>query len=224
MTDELSILGSLDQPLVVDNEWILQRAEEIVQEALTKHNVEIALNACEQLIKVSKLSGVGLAKLYYLLKERWDEFGTNTKFDEVAFERLGNHKHTIERYVKVYEHLFISNEVPEEYREHIQQHSIKSQIPIANALAQGEEINDDAWSKLSIAPDYNTVLKIVREDIKGLPPRKGSLQLWMDDLGSIWAFFDGERLFVGSLEIDSDDEAVQKAIERIKKGCGILES
>jgi DNA modification methylase len=44
----------------------------------------------------------------------------------------------------------------------------------------------------------------------------------MDDLGSIWAAFEGNRFFVGSLEIDSEEEAVQKAIERIKKGSGIL--
>ena len=118
--------------------------------------------------------------------------------------------------------LWLKELKPERYKEDIQQQAIRMQDYIAAALKQGEEINEEEWEKLAHAPDINTVLKVLREDVKGKPPRKGSLQLWMDDLGSMWATFEGEKFFVGSLEVDSDEEAVQKAIERIKKGAGIL--
>ena len=65
MTDELIIDTSLDQPIPADNEWILQKVEAIINEAIEKKDAEIALSACEQLIKISKLSGIGLAKLLY---------------------------------------------------------------------------------------------------------------------------------------------------------------
>lgn len=222
MTDELIIDTSLDQPIPADNEWILQKAENIINEAIKKKDAEIALSACEQLIKISKLSGIGLAKLLYLLKANWEVFERHDTFEEVAYTRFGKHRHTIDRYLAVYEQLFIADNVPEQYKKDIQQQAIRMQDYIASALKQGEEINNDEWEKLAHAPDINTVLKVLREDVRGKPPRKGSLQLWIDDLGSIWATFERDRFFIGSLEVDSDEEAVQKAIERIKKGAGIL--
>jgi hypothetical protein len=222
MTDELIIDTSLDQPIPADNEWILQKAETIINEAIEKKDAEIALSACEQLIKISKLSGIGLAKLLYLIKKNWDVFERHDTFEEVAYTRFGKHRHTISRYLAVYSELFVKNTIPEQFKEDIQQQAIRTQDYIAAALKQGEEISEEEWEKLAHAPDINTVLKILREDVRGKPPRKGSLQLWVDDLGSIWATFEGDRFFIGSLEVDSDEEAVQKAIERIKKGSGIL--
>lgn len=222
MNDELIIDTSLDQPIPADNEWILQKAENIINEAIEKKDAEIALSACEQLIKISKLSGIGLAKLLYLLKANWEVFKRHDTFEEVAYTRFGKHRHTIDRYLAVYEELFIKDNIPDQFKNDIQQQAIRTQDYIAAALKQGEEISNDEWEKLAHAPDINTVLKVLREDVRGKPPRKGSLQGWIDDLGNVWAEYNGERSFAGSLEVDSDVEAVQMLIARIKKGGGIL--
>jgi len=221
MTDELIIDTSLDQPIPTDNEEILQRIEEIIRKSVEEHNAYTALDACKILVQVSKVSGVALAKALYLIEKNWNEYNETDKFEDVVYIYIGLHKHTVERYTVLWK-MYAEKLIPDKVSEDIQQHNIKSQIPIALALEQGYEINNDEWEKLAHAPDISTVLKVLREDVRGKPPRKGSLQLWMDDLGSIWAAFEGNRFFVGSLEIDSEEEAVQKAIERIKKGSGIL--
>jgi hypothetical protein len=221
LDQELILSGSLDQSILADDKQILNRIEEIILESVEKKNAYIALNACRSLIQISKISGTGLAKAIYLLNKNWNEYDAG-EFDEVVYSYLGLHKQTVKCYLAVYKQLFVGNSVPLDVKELIQQHNIKVQVPIALALEQGYEISNDEWKKLAQAPDLNTASKILREDIKGKPPRKGSLQLWVDDLGSIWATFEGDRFFIGSLEVDSDEEAVQKAIERIKKGSGIL--
>jgi Asp-tRNA(Asn)/Glu-tRNA(Gln) amidotransferase C subunit len=222
MTDELIILSSLDQSLPIDTDWILNKVETIINESLEKKDAEIALVACEQLIKISGLSGVGLAKMLYLLETNWYKYERDDEFDEVAYVRFGKHKHTVGRYLAVYKELFAKDNIPEQYKKDIQQQPIRQLDYIAAALKQGEELDTNDWEKLAHAPDINTVLKVLREDVRGKPPRKGSLQLFMDDLGSLWATFEKDRFFVGSLEVDNEEEAVQKAIERIKKGAGIL--
>lgn len=221
MTDELAILTGLDQPIPADNKEILERIEEIIQQSVKEHNAYKALDACKTLVKVSKVSGLALAKALYLIEKNWASYGEEETFEEVAYVYIGLHKHTVERYTVLWK-MYAEKLIPDNVSEVIQQHNVKAQIPIARALEQGYEIDDTEWQKLSEAPDLTTVEKIIREDVKGKPPRKGSLQLWIDDLGSMWATFEGDRFFVGSLEVDSDEEAVQKAIERIKKGAGIL--
>ncbi len=221
MTDELLVLTGLDQPIPADIKEILQRVEEIIRKSVEEHNAYTALDACKTLVQVSKVSGVALAKALYLIEKNWDNYDETDEFEDVAYVYIGLHKHTVERYIAVAK-MYDQKLIPDGFADDMQQHNIKAQVPIALALEQGYEINDAEWEKLAHAPDLNTVSKILREEVKSKPPRKGSLQAWMDDLGSIWATYKGEKFFAGSLEVDSDEEAVQMLIERIKKGAGIL--
>lgn len=221
--DELMILGGLDQPIQTDNSWVLSQIEEIVRQSIEKHDAYLALNACKQLIQVAKLSGLGLAKGLYLIKSNWPAYNMEEEFEEVAYVHIGLHPATIDRYVETFA-MLESGIVPEDVKEDLQQLNIKSLIPIAKAWKQGYEISDDEWQELADAPDFNTIGKIIREDIKNKPPRAGSLMLVEDKIGTLWAFMDGERYFVGSLEVSSDEPAVQSAIERIRRNAGIMKN
>jgi hypothetical protein len=220
---DLLIIGSLDQPIKVDTDWILKRVDEIIEEAVARKNVNIAINACATLIQASQLSGLALAKFFYSIQRRWSEFESSSTFEEEMYPRLGAHPTTIDRYIQVWK-VFAEKEIPFEYHERLQQRNIKDLIPIAKALEQGYEVSDEQWEDLSTAPDFNTVAKVIREDIKGKPPRKGALSITEDKIGSLWAWKDNNRYFVGSLEVDSDEDAVQQAIERIRKGSGMMKS
>lgn len=219
---DLQIFDGLDQPIPADHNWALERIEEIIKESVRKKNAQIALNACTSLVQISKVSGLALAKALYLIKKNWHKYKDAGEFVEEVHSATGLHTHTIERYTKVWG-MYDNACVPQEYWEEIQQRNIKEQIPIANAIYQGYDVDQDAWEKLVEAPDFSTVSKIVREDITGKPPRKNTLQLQMDDIGSIWGLHQGNRYFIGSLEVSDEEEIVQKAIERIKKGAGIME-
>lgn len=221
-TDELLVIGSLDQPIPTDNDWVLRQIESIVQQAIEKGDPYIAINAFGQLYAVAKLAGLGLAKGLYLLKESWHKFGLDEEtFKEMVYPKIGLHSATIDRYIETWK--MLQTAAPKEVRDRLQQQNIKSLIPIAKAVKQGYDINAAEWEELADAPDFATVAQIVREDIKNKPPRKGSLTLVIDNIGTIWAYHEGDKKFIGSLEVSDDDDAVQKAIERIISNSGIMQ-
>jgi len=221
--DLLTISGDFDQDLADNDDWLLHKVDEVIERARTEHNAYIALDNCKMLKSIIKTSGLGLAKLLYLIYHYWDEFGIEDNFEDVVYEYVGVHSHTVNRYVRVWG-MHAENRVPEEYKQDILGKNIRDQIPIANALVQGYEITKEDWKNLAEAPDYNAVSQIILEDVKESPGRKSALHIFLDGMGTIWAKKGDEpKKFVGSLEIHSDEESVKQSIQRIIKNTGILE-
>ena len=220
-TDDLVLVTSFDQSIDTDLS-ILDRIDKILAEAVEKKDAYIALNACKELVQVSKISGLGLAKMLYSIFTKWDEFGINDKFEDVVYEYVGLHKYTVHKYVRVWA-MHEEKRIPAQFEQDILQRNIKDQIPIANALVQGYKIDDDNWEKLSNASDFNEVARIVREDIKGKEPSVDALRLYIDIVGAIYAYKGGQKRLVGALNIRDEDEIVKQAIQRIINNCGIME-
>jgi len=221
MNDELTIVTPLDQSLAVSPEEELELVEQIIKESLRDHNPEIAFQYGWQLRAGMQIRGWALAKLLYLMEQVWEDYKIGDNFYDVVTGYLALHKNTIKRYIEVWE----SREtIPPQLLSEFQQRAVRTHLPIASAIAQGYEIDDDTWQKLADAPDLNTVSKIVREDVRGEELKKGSISMSMDRTGSLWAFSHDERYFIGSLEVDNMEETVQKAINRIVKNSGILQS
>lgn len=221
--NELLIIGQFDQEIDTDDNWLLDKIETIINESLSKHDVHIALNSCKTLKSIIKTSGIGLAKLLYLIYYHWDDFGMEDAFEDVVFEYVGLHRHTVERYVRVWG-MYAEDKVPKQFVQKIMHRNIKDQIPIANALVQGYSITPETWEDLAEAPDYNTVSQIILTDVKQAEPRKSSMKIFLDNQGTIWVKKGREsRKFVGSLDTHSDEEIVKMAIQRIIKGSGMLE-
>ena len=208
----------------IDNEdlSILERIDKILDKAVAEKNAYIALDACKSLVQVTKISGLGLAKILYLTFSHWDEFGINDNFEDVVYEYIGLHKYTVSHYVRVWG-MHQENKIPEKYEKDILQRNIRDQIPIATALKQGYEIEDKQWDRLVNAADFQEVSQIVREDIKKKERKKGLLQIFIDDMGTLYATKEGKRRFVGTLQIKDEDEIVQQAIQRIIYNSGIRE-
>lgn len=221
MKDELIIITGLDQSLDVNHKPVFEKVKELIYEAIDRKDYNAALDVCRSLRAISQLSGMALARAFYLIRENWDKFETEDKF-ETAYEYVGVAKETIDRYISV-EEMYAHKEIPEEFVEQIREHNIKAQIPIALAIAQGHEIDDEDWKKLANAPDYNAVAREIR-DIKKQPPRSNALQIIMDKQGYVWVYVAGERHWVGELDIESEEESVQKAINRIVNNTGMTTS
>ena len=218
MDDELMIIGGLDQSISSGDE-VLDWIEEVIINSIDEKNILIGLNACKGLVGISKKSGLALAKGLYLLRENWEQFEMDDPFDEYVYPEIGLHPTTVDRYVEVWEMLSVA---PANIVARLKDQNIKSLIPIAKAVKQGYEIDEEGWEKLADAPDFTSVSKICREDIKGQEPRKSGLQIYVDHIGTLWAWKAGERFYIGSLEIDDDTEPVQQAINRITKNAGVL--
>jgi len=210
----MTIMSSFDQPIYANTEWIEQKVDEIINKSLEEHDVFIALNACKELTTVSKLSGLGLAKFLYLIKKNWHKYNVEENFDDVVYAYIGVHKHTVDRYVKVYE--LIAEYAPSEVAPTLKQYNMNMLIPIANAVAEGFDVSEKQWEKILEAPDANAISTIVREEIKEIPPRKSLLLIvFHESDGTIWAWQNNTRHYVGKLEVDAEDNYVKRAIERI---------
>jgi len=221
--DELMLITSFDQSIDSDDLSVLERIDDVIKEAIEQKNAYIALSACKSLLMIAKTSGLGLAKILYLISYNWSSFEIEDEFNDVVFEHLGMHKYTVSRYVRVWE-MHQEDKIPKKYEQRILQRNIRDQIPIATAIKQGCEITDKQWEKLANAADFQEVSQIVREDIKGKERKKGLLQIFIDDMGTIYATKEGKRRFVGTLQIKDNDEIVQQAIQRIISNTGIRES
>jgi hypothetical protein len=220
--DELMLVTSFDQSLDTEDLSILDRIDKILEDAVKKKDAYIALNACRSLVQVSKTSGLGLAKILYYIYTDWDEFGIEDKFEDIVYEYVGLHKYTVHKYVRVWA-MHQEKRIPAQFEKEIMQRNIKEQIPIANALVQGYDINEDNWEKLSNASDFNEVARIVREDIKNKEPSIDALRLRLDNMGAIWAYKAEQKRLVGALNIRDADEIVKHAVQRIINNCGIME-
>lgn len=210
------VIGGLDavMPMEKNQKALLQKVDDIIQDAVEKNDPDIAGDALNYMLGVSRISGLTLAKTLYVLKFQWSKFKRRDSFEEYVEDYCGVKKTTRNRYVRVWE-LFVSGDVPKSALEKIKLHPIKSIVPISNLWYQKYDITDENWSKLANAPDVATINEICRT-IKGKPSKSGSLQIFIESDGTLYAWQDNKRYFVGHLNVEDENEVVQKAIDRIK--------
>lgn len=189
-------------------EIVLRKVDTAIAEA---ENVDQALDIVHQLYIIQELSGLALAKSIYGIEKRF-------KVDrEYIYQKLGKHKHTIDRYIRIWA-MFAEGYVPDKYYDAIQDRNIKDLVPIGNAIEQGYDITQDQWRKLAEAPDFNTVSKIVREEIKQEEPRKSLLQIHWKPNGDLWAYQGDESAMLGYLIRDEHNPLAKKALARLTDG------
>jgi hypothetical protein len=218
--DDLLIISPLDQDIDVNDADVLSQIERLIMESIAEKDLQKALHICKQIYGIAKLSGKALAKVLYLIKSHWGEFGLSDNFEDTLTSVTGLTRHTIQTYTAVWD-VFESGKIPEQFSDIVMGKNIKLIVPIAQTLNAGYEIDDDDWEELSDASDFSTVSKKLRE-IKGQPPRSNSLQIIMDRSGGLTAIKEDERRYVGWLNLDDQDDIVQQAIQRIIKGAGVL--
>jgi hypothetical protein len=221
MTD-LMISSPLDQETPTNGDWALEMIDQKVNEAIELQDVTILFETIKRLRELAKVTGLALAKALYMVHKHWDVFGDAANFGDEVFAGTGLHQHTSERYVKVWA-MFTQNYIPEHLESDFKQKNIKDLIPIANALYQGYEIEDDDWEELAASPDYASVAKVVRDNIKHAEPRKNSLRLFLKRDGTVMCYKGQQQEPVAWLDVTSDSKLIQQAVERIKKNSGMLE-
>lgn len=221
MNDDLMEINGLDQSLPIDTAPILKKIDEVMQESIERSDVYYALDFGVNLIQMAQLSGMGLAKLVYLIKENWGIFEIGDNFEDVAYSYLGRSKDTIDRHVRVWG-MYEKKLIPEEFKDEIKQKNIKDQIPIATMLSQGIVVDHNDWQDLADAPDHTSVAHAIRK-IKKEEPRKSALLIFISDDGSLTAQQEGVTQYVGFLNIDDAEDIAEKAIQRIIRSVGVLQ-
>lgn len=220
MIDTDIIETALDQPseLDVDLSWV----DHQILGFIKNDALEAATNMVLEMKRTAQIAGLSLAITLYHFEQNWARFERDDTFEDYMMARTGYHSHTISRYLKVGK--LLREGAPEEFRKELTSKTMNQLMPIANAVAQGYEIDTEIWKDLVQAQDSVIVRDIIRDDVREAAPRSTALSLWLDRQGTIWAFVGKtkERKFVGSLEVNNDDPDIQKAIERIIKNSGML--
>lgn len=218
--DELMLLTGLDEDLTPEaiHQNILMQVHQRIEMAIAQSDLVAVTSICRSLISASKVAGIGLANVLGAVNDAWSVFGVNEPFLDYMQAMTGLHIRTIERYVRVYDFMKV---VPDDLRIPLQSKNIKNLIPVANAVAHGYDIEEDVWQRLVDASSFQEISAVVRDHITGQEPRSSHLQMWVDKHGSIYASQGGKTEFVGSLEVASTNETVQKAIRRLCDSAGV---
>lgn len=223
--NQLDILAEetsgLDQPINVNPFEVYRQVDAVMESALQNNNPEYALDYGYQLVQASRISGLGLARLCGKLNTLWSQFKADEDFTDAAYKSWGLSRATITRYIHVYE-MLTSPEIPQEIRESLEQRPIRDLIQIGTTVASGFPISDDQWKGLVEAPDQITIRNALL-DIRNEEPRPRSIILRMSRDGSLYAWSDKQRYFIGYLEIElaKDEPVIDKSITRILKAVGI---
>ena len=203
---------------------VLSAVDAVLEKLKETNDIRPVDNAIRSLLGIQKFSGLSLAKLLWgwkrwWIENKWDEQSGDT-FEDYVFSTHGLKKIHVDRYISVWDAYEKSAMPPQ-----IQSRPMKDQIAIAKAIQQGYEIPKADWKKLQRAGSNNEVLAILRK-VKGQPPRKSSLMIYLERDGSLVAWTsDGERHFVGYLNVGEreNDPAIDKAINRLTKNSGVIE-
>lgn len=222
MTIDNIIVSGLDQPIRDDADKFLSNIKSHLLQAVENRDANKAFGIIRQLRLASQLSGLSLAQSLWIIRDHWEMLEIEGDFEDVAYERIGLHKSTVTEYCRVWE-LFEAGYIPETLVPEFKNKNIKDLKYLANTVSGGYEVEDDEdWRELADAPDYSTFAKKIRE-IKGVKPKKGSLQIYLETDGTLHAFHNERIKYVGFLDVESNDESVKKAINRIVDNSGVIE-
>ena len=231
MADEIDIVDSnsvLDSNFYIDGNThtitdYLDGVNEVLVNIHDTGDFEVGANTLRSMSNVGHAIGVSKAKLLHGMYELWSITGRD--FDSfcqyvIDFGHLSS-RVIISRYIGAWDAII---KAPIELSDLFLLHPMKNLNALGAALAQGYEPDHDTWEQLSDTHENNQFLKLIREDVKGAPPRKNSLTIYLEVNGDLIAWQDGKTKNIGYLDVGDVDafDITAKGIERIVKGAGII--
>jgi len=235
MTNDFEIIEtSTDIEFFVnDNSYtsadVMQGIDTVLDEIEKTGDFDLGSNALRSLSAVNRVSGWASAKLCWGMMIIWkndggdpDRFYTDCLQDTTPLSEL-----TVERYIKAWEGRryilsLMDDAQASETSAAIDSLPIKNGVALGNAVAQGYELTKEQAEKIVTVYDNSSFLKVIR-DVKGKQERKNTLTLYLELDGSIVAWMNNKREFVGYLVVKSRKDIVKKAVERIKYKAGLQE-
>lgn len=194
---------------------------EIVEQVKKSKNFEAGF----QFIKDLRAQGLAFDDAIGMMLNGMNEIWTPSEhegesFKAAAMRETGLSPITIYRHLKIQQAL---PQIPEEFREEIQNKGQKEKIRIAELVVGGYEVTDENWRDLAEAPDEKEVGRITRK-VKKEEPRSNWLAISLDDKGVLRVHTTRGVRELGRLNTWDDDQDVQKAINRITGCAGISPS
>lgn len=225
MTEELEVIAISPDTIFVNGTAITEMdAYAAVDNVLTDlektldfQNVDTTIDT---LLGLQRLSGKSLAKLLSGASKWWSTSSTTAgkSFEDHMESRHGLKGVTINRYITVWDCIEMG-EIPSD----VAVRPMRELIPIAKTLAHGHKIEKKQWEKIVKATGLGEISDILR-NIKNKPPRKSSTQIYMSRDGSLNAWKNNKKTFLGWLDMEAyqKNEDAKKAIDRILDSSGVI--
>lgn len=195
----------------------LEGVDTVLEKIDETGDFEVGMKVLKGMTALSQAAGLSLAKLLHGMYTRWPDDDEDEFYDELAgyttIKRI-----TVERYVNAWSALQV---VPDDYRDQMYLRPTRDLVKLGEAWSQGYTPKKDQWSDLLMAQNSSEFAATLR-GVKNAKPRKSSLMMYLERDGSIYAYQNGEKFFIGSLNLNDASTATNKGIERIIKGSGLI--
>lgn len=200
---------------------IMEKVDDLVVELHQSNNENKVAQAFSAFDAIGEVSGLAKAKLLWNWHGWYKETGQaekrNDTFEDMIESRTGFTRTPTKRYMRVWEHIE-NNDIPKE----IQSRRMDDLIKISTVLSHGHDISKEQWKKLQHAANSSDVAETLRE-VTGKAPRKSGLQIVLGRDGILNAYKGKDKHYIGFLEVNSDNEVVQKVIQRIIDCAGVVQ-
>lgn len=218
-------------PLTTTELRVFDTVDEIIIQAITAGDPVPAMNFANELIRSSQVRGVALAKLFYGLSEQWNLFqaaGYDDNFVDFTEVHTGYSAQTITKYTRMWKNIFANPEISENVKKQLMGREI-GQLLLLTALA-GEGVDEDKMEEIANTSDERALKEAIRSERGERTSSATSVRIYLQlreegnlPRGCLFVRRGNQTTIVGSLDVDSGEELVEKAINRIVNGAGISE-
>jgi hypothetical protein len=200
---------------------ILDRVDMVVEQSMTSGNPNVAFRYGQQLRMARHLSGIGLAKLLYMMRERWEHFASDDDFQTVAETEMGVPQDTYKKYTEVWENVIENAYVASD--EALQLILLGKPIEGLIRLRAGArdgDFNKKHWEQLARATTVGDMIDVVR-DARGLQTSASKTWRWLVAKGGKVMGRQGEGNYEEVAFIKRDGTDAQLAFEHMLEKCGV---
>lgn len=227
------LANNQDQPIALSqlDMKMFDEVDSIIASAVTAGDPLVALEYGKDLVGSALMRGLALAKLLYRLRENWEIFkaaGTDDSLEDMAYAHIGRSPETVTKYIRMWESVFENDDIPENVKKQLMGRSMP-ELLLITALAR-EGTTPETLEEIAHAPDRDAIRDIIKRERGGATSSKNSVYITIEmregatkPKGTLTAVFGKERTIFGTLDVDSADEFVQKAINRILNSAHIKE-
>ena len=200
---------------------VMSAIDDVILKLRQTNDMSEVIHTTNVMDKINKVSGLAKAKLLWGWDLWYKETGQEEKrgdvFEDMVESETGTKPITTKRYINTWSYIEDCI-IPKE----VQERRMDDLVKIATVLSHGYDISKDVWKKLARASNSSEVGEILRI-VTGKKARKSGLNIVLTRDGSLNVWKDDKKHFVGYLEVNSEDEVVKKAIQRIIDNAGVTE-
>lgn len=211
-----------DTALTTGDLQLFKDVDSIIQQAVDSHDVGVATKMGRALRRDVRVRGVGLAKLLWSIRDNWSQFEIEDDFYNVIEDEVGLSVSTVHKYVNLWDALFANPEITDEIKQRLLCKPTRTLLLLTGVANDDNPVD---WEAVVQASDHDEVRQIVKGARGEHTSSETAVFIRLDmRTGQLYAQRGSQPAVIfGLLNMELNDDASKKAIERIITNCRILE-